>query len=173
MHATARQFVNSVREKYPWCFDNRTFDVLNVGALAVNWNNAAFFSNPQRVVGIDVLPGRGVQVVSPVHTYEHEPFDVVICTSMLEHDEHWQASLAAMQRLTRHLLLITCAGPGYAPHMTAENPVGLPDGTKVWLPHYKNLGTDDLSAHLDLASFREHHLEYRAANHDTFFYGYR
>lgn len=172
MHATLRKFVASVREQFPEHFDNRDFQVLNVGALDVNGSDRQFFSTPENVYGIDLFPGPSVDQVCAAHEFDGEPFRTVICTSMLEHDQHWQLSVPNMVRLTAPggLLLITCAGPGYAEHCTKAHPMTLADGRVLALDHYRNLGIEDLGPLL-LDHFSASDLHYAPANHDTFFWG--
>jgi hypothetical protein len=165
--------VAEVKRLHPWAFHNRDFKVLNVGALAVNWDNAAFFDHPEMVVGVDVLAGPGVQIVNKVHLLEHDPFLVTICTSMLEHDADWKASIRRMVQLTQSkgLWLITCAGPGYAEHFTKAHPSKMRDGTLRYLDHYRNISAEELGEQIGLAGFPDHELRYAKANHDTFFWG--
>lgn len=138
----------------------------------MNGDNSVFFSTPENVLGIDVFPGPGVDVICKAHQYRGGPFRTVICTSMLEHDPEWAASVANMVRMVEPhgMLLITCAGPGYLPHCTKENPVKLRDGALLALDHYRNISIDDLrpllTGHFDLSELR-----YEPANHDTFFFG--
>ena len=111
MHAAPLAFLQRIRNQHPWLF--RQARVLECGSYDINGSARVLFSDCD-YVGLDWRPGPGVDVVSLVHEYQPEqPFDVIVSTEMLEHDPHWQASLAAMAQMLAPggALLLTWASP--------------------------------------------------------------
>lgn len=175
MHKEAHRFIEGVKALYPANFDNREFVALDVGSLDINGSNDDFFSTPTNVFGIDVFAGPSVDRICQAHLFKDETlFRTVICTSMLEHDEHWQASVANMVQLTipGGLLVITCAGIGYKQHGTPKYPVTCRDGRLLANDHYRNVSIDDLRPLLE-PHFEPLHFSSTVHPGDTFFWGVR
>jgi hypothetical protein len=89
--------------------------VLEVGSLNVNGSARQFFDGPY--LGVDMQAGPGVDQVLNAHDLDHTmllgaPFDLIVCTEMLEHDSAPWLTLSAMRH---HVwpgayLLLTCRG---------------------------------------------------------------
>jgi SAM-dependent methyltransferase len=77
---------------------------------------------PREYVGVDLLPGPGVDVVCPaerlVERFGADSFEVVVSTEMLEHVADWRAVLVAMKRVLAPggVLLLTTRSPGFPYH---------------------------------------------------------
>jgi SAM-dependent methyltransferase len=75
-----------------------TRSVLEVGSLNVNGSARQFFAGDYW--GVDMRPGEGVDEVCNAHDLqdsEHSgPFEVIVCTEMLEHDDDPWSSLREM-----------------------------------------------------------------------------
>ncbi|MBL8752085.1 MAG: class I SAM-dependent methyltransferase [Planctomycetes bacterium] len=77
---------------------------------------------PREYVGVDLLPGPGVDVVCPaerlVEQFGPAAFDVVLSTEMLEHVADWRAVVSAMKRVCKPggFLLLTTRSPGFPYH---------------------------------------------------------
>lgn len=87
--------------------------ILEVGSFDVNGSVRPIFAG-YRYLGVDVRPGRGVdRVVHWSDDYRRlGPFDVVVCTEVLEHANHpWQLvdHMGAALAPGGHLIL-TCRG---------------------------------------------------------------
>jgi len=87
--------------------------VLDVGALNVNGSGRRFFSGPYW--GVDMQPGPGVDEVVNAHDLQDSenlgPFEVIVCTEMLEHDDAPWLSLTEMRAVCADgYLLLTCRG---------------------------------------------------------------
>lgn len=126
MHPEQVEYCKKIKARFPEHFKNRA--VLDVGSQDINGNNQYLFTNCS-YLGIDIGPGKNVNLISPVHLYlankeEHHPyrFDTIISTEMLEHDCYCQASLAMMYALLNPggLLLVTAAGRNRPEHGTTR-----------------------------------------------------
>lgn len=87
--------------------------VLEIGSM--NWNGSArpYFSKAARYVGVDMVAGPDVDVVSPAAKTQFKPgeFDILICLSLFEHDPEWRTSFSHnLQWIRPGGLLITCWG---------------------------------------------------------------
>src|SRR5574338_625609 len=82
-HPEQKAFCERVRNQYPSYFDGKR--VLDVGSLDVNGNNRFLYTNSEHI-GIDVGPGKNVDVVCVAHEY-NEPdgsFSAIISTECFE-----------------------------------------------------------------------------------------
>lgn len=132
MHGEAMQWVQMHAPRH-------AVSVLEVGSFNVNGEVRQFFAG--RYLGIDIKPGPGVDVVADASTYEpSELFDVVVCCEVLEHTVVWPGIVAMCGRALRPggALILTCAGPGRAPHGAAGGDVGS--------EFYANVSADELEA---------------------------
>lgn len=92
----------------------RTWAVLEVGSYDVNGTVRPLFADAGAYVGVDVVPGPGVDMVYDGLTlpYESDTFDVVVSTEMLEHCTRPWRIVAEMARVLRPggTLLLTARG---------------------------------------------------------------
>ena len=102
--------------------------VLEVGSRSVNgsvWPVIRVLG-PASYVGVDKIPGRGVNrvvdVADLVDRFGVEAFDLVVSTEMLEHVEDWRVAVRQMAAVTRlgGLVVITTRSEGFPYH---EHPV--------------------------------------------------
>ena len=82
--------------------------VLEVGSRYVNGSVRPLiekFFQPREYVGIDIEPGKFVDVVIPAEKlldyFEPESFDVVISTEVLEHVKDWRLVISNMKGVLR------------------------------------------------------------------------
>jgi len=140
MHDTVRHWLRSLFHEHPALFHGKR--VLECGSLIMHESPRALFAACD-YTGLDATAGPGVDVVGLAHKYQPpEPFDVVLCTSMLEHDPHWRQSVAHMIDMLRPggALLLTFPTPGYPEHEIQCAPGG---------GYYRNLEPGDVLALLD------------------------
>ncbi len=132
MHELQILWTNEMKTQHPECFKN--IKVLDVGSLDVNGNNRQFF-NDCEYIGIDVIKGPNVDIVSPCHEWETDQlFDTIISTSALEHDMYYGKTLIKMYELLKPggwLFICTCY----------HNLITLEDGTQALGLHWKEHGT--------------------------------
>ena len=122
--------------------------VLDVGSLDINGNNRGLFLLPFEYTGIDVAPGKNVDVVCLGHEFRGGPFDVVISTECLEHDPYYINTMANMYALLRQggLLMMTAATIGRPEHGTARTtPEDSPLTQGLWPNYYRPITLRDIS----------------------------
>jgi hypothetical protein len=118
--------------------------VLEVGARNINGSVRTLF-DAARYVGIDVMPGPGVDVVASGAEYVPDASpDVIVCCEVLEHTAAASAIVAHALSLlpAGGVLLLTAAGPERAPHSAIDG------GALRGNEHYRNIRVEDLEAWL-------------------------
>jgi len=147
MHTEQRRWCESIKREHPEYFKD-TF-VLDVGSLDVNGTNRYLFSGGL-YVGIDVIPGPGVDIISLGHDFVApcDLFDVVLSTNAFEHDPLWYKTIPAMVECLRHggLMFFSC-GYAYKEHgttRTTPQDSGTSDLGGFWADYYKNLTPQEI-----------------------------
>jgi hypothetical protein len=96
--------------------------VIEVGSYDVNGSIRPIVEalEPKEYIGIDIEAGPGVDRVCPLtDAYSRfGPFDLVVCTEVLEHVVDWKTSVLALVDLTQYggHLLVTTRSPGFPYH---------------------------------------------------------
>lgn len=98
--------------------------VLEVGSQNVNGSIRPWleFMQPQKYLGIDIEPGPGVDKILSIHdlatTYGRTPFDLVLCTEVLEHVADWRSAIRNLKAACKPggYLIITTRRPGFPRH---------------------------------------------------------
>lgn len=159
MHAEAMRFIQ-MSVPSPWLGGA----VLDIGSRNVNGSPREFLAlGGTRYVGIDKLPGKGVDVVIDAANYDGGGrFGLVVCAETLEHAPDPQAvfDCAARALIQGGLLVLTCAGPGREPH----DHDGYPMAGKT--EHYANIAPDDLMNLLE--DWEDVKVNYNPATHDCY-----
>lgn len=120
MHASVESFIHRALS----FGDVNTRDVIEVGSRDVNgsvrkWVEAM---RPARYLGIDMLPGRGVDVVMKAEElpfrYLPGSFDTLLCIETIEHVEFWRAAVMGckISLAPGGVMLFTTRGPGFPLH---------------------------------------------------------
>lgn len=154
-HTAQKVFCEYIKGKLPQYF--YFANVVDFGSLDINGCNRYLFQHCN-YVGVDIGPGRNVDVISLCHLYgEDEEFDTVISTEMLEHDRYWKESLQNMVRVLKRggLLLFTCKSEGSKEHGTINSDTESSPFTSIlpnWCQYYKNLTEEDIRSVLDVDS---------------------
>lgn len=148
-HPEQIEFCLRIARRWPHLFQNKR--VLDCGSLDINGNNRYLFQGGS-YLGIDIAAGPNVDTVVRTHDVQSGPFDVVISTECLEHDEFAALSIQRMVDLLAEggILLITCATTGRPEHGTFLHDGWASPGTRNF---YKNITPDDLVVPLS-ASFK-------------------
>lgn len=168
MHTEPFQFVTDLKTKYPSYFTSTK--VLEVGSLDINGSVRGFFNNCQ-YTGLDVGPGKGVDIVCPIHEFiQPLVYDVVISTEMLEHDRHWKESLKQMFLNLKNggILIFTCAGPTRQEHGTTRT---LPQDAPFTNDWYRNISIEDFQSILPVSFWSTMDIYYLRGQADLMFYG--
>jgi hypothetical protein len=89
---------------------------LEVGSLNVNGSVRPFFSG--EYLGVDMRPGPGVNAVVNAHDLEtglreQSPFELIVCTEMLEHDSRPWDSLAQMHAVATPYAVLLLSARGF------------------------------------------------------------
>jgi SAM-dependent methyltransferase len=175
-HPQQIAFVNSVRQLFPTYFAGKK--VLEVGSLDINGSVRQFFSGCT-YTGIDVGPGKGVDIVCEGQKYQapDQSFDVTISCECFEHNPYWAETFANMVRMTKHggLVVFTCATTGRREHGTTRtSPQDSPLTVGLNWEYYKNLTEDDFRGVFDFdANFSRYGFSVHPAAADLYFYGVR
>lgn len=115
MHTEAFDFVARYGTTEP-------VSVLDVGGRDLNGSCRNLFPNSRYTV-LDLRPGSNVDIVADAATWvPTDEFDIVVCTEVFEHTQEWPAICATAYKATRAggQFIVTCAGPGRAPHSGIE-----------------------------------------------------
>jgi hypothetical protein len=171
-HPAQKRFCKSVRYKYGEYF--RRVNVIDIGSLNINGCNHSLFSRNSTYIGVDIVKGKNVNIVSKGHEYLQTVWwkglciDTIISTEALEHDIHYKETLEWMYKALRPggLLLITCAGDGRKEHGTHDH---FPGDSPMTNDYYCNVSNQMFSEILKPDMFSVYHLEQK--NTDLQFYG--
>ncbi|MFW9871684.1 MAG: hypothetical protein ACFFG0_01190 [Candidatus Thorarchaeota archaeon] len=155
-HGTQIAWCKRVKEKYPEFFVNKR--ILDIGSLDINGNNKGLFENCD-YLGLDVIKGKNVDVVSVAHEFKTDKlFDVVLSTNTFEHDMYYKLSIRKMVELLKSGgLMFFCCSSGHREHGTTRTNPWV-SGTaqinnKKWASYYKNLTIDDISNVIDFNEY--------------------
>lgn len=173
MHQASKDFMDSVKLKYPEYFKEKY--VLDVGSQDINGNNKYLFERCD-YIGLDLGPGNNVDIVQHVadfypELYGEDPqFDTIISTNAFEHDARYQESIAHIIvsiLKPKGLFAFSCASKGTPEHGTTQHYAGHSPFTN---DYYKNLTEYDLLKIIDFDKyFSEYKIETFGA--DLRFYG--
>jgi len=99
-HQSQQDFCERVKARFPAYFTGTT--VLDCGSLDINGSNRPLFAGG-RYTGVDIAPGRNVDLVSAIHDLKlaDGAFDVIVSTECFEHDRHYADSLRNIVRMLR------------------------------------------------------------------------
>lgn len=151
-HPEQLKFVERVKQHAGSFFCKQR--VLEVGSLDLNGSVRIFFEECD-YVGVDVAPGKGVDLVCQGQLVDHPTghYDVVISCEAMEHNPYWVETTANMLRLCRPggLFILSCASHGRAEHGTTRtNPVDSPLTVGLKWDYYRNLAAADFENALPL-----------------------
>jgi trans-aconitate methyltransferase len=111
MHVEAFDFVRRFATAQPLA-------VLDLGGRDVNGTARPLFPAADYTV-VDLTPGSNVDIVGDAATWRSpDRYDLVVSTEVFEHTPDWRAICvtAHEQLLPGGRVVVTCAGPGRAPH---------------------------------------------------------
>lgn len=98
--------------------------VIDVGSHNYNGNMSivAAKMNPKEYIGVDMIPGPGVDVVclaeDLVEKFGEQSFDTVISNELMEHARNWREVISNMKRVLKPggNILLTTRGKGFKIH---------------------------------------------------------
>ncbi|GIU65913.1 class I SAM-dependent methyltransferase [Candidatus Phycosocius spiralis] len=175
-HEEQKQFCLSVKQKFPDFFRDKW--VLDIGSFDINGNNQYLFTQCG-YLGLDLLPGKNVDLVSTGHELQlpDATFDVIISTECFEHDQYYAKTITNIVRMLKPggLFLFTCATTGRPEHGTRRTtPEDAPftGAFGDWGDYYKNLEEADIRAVCDIEQFFScFEFSSQHKTHDLYFWG--
>ena len=174
-HKAQMNFLKRVRREFPQFFN--TSKVLEIGSYNINGTVRDLFKNCD-YTGIDVAPGKGVDIVCTGEKYNapENSFDHCISSECFEHNPEWVATFSNMIRMTRPqgLLIMTCATTGRVEHgtkKTAEHE-SLTSNIQDWENYYRNLTEEDFRNEFEFdILFERYWFITNIIDCDLYFYG--
>ncbi len=151
-HKAQKEWCKKIKNEYPEYFLKKR--VLDIGSLDINGNNKGLFRKCE-YIGIDVIEGKNVDVVSIAHEYKTKKlFDVILSTNSLEHDMYFKLTLKKMVNLLNPSgFMFFSAGHKFKDHGTLEKNPGDSGTTQMgdeWANYYKNFNIKDVTDSLNL-----------------------
>jgi len=145
-HREQIEWCNQIKEEYSEYFINKR--VLDIGALDINGNNRHLFKDCE-YIGLDVVKGKNVDVVSIAHEYKpDELFDVIISTNALEHDMYFKKTLKKMIELIKpNGFIFFTAAHTFKEHgtlRTTPHNSGTTQMGEEWGNYYHNIEKNDI-----------------------------
>lgn len=168
MHKEQRDFVTSVRNKFPSFFSRKM--VLEIGSLNVNGSIRDLFDGCC-YIGVDVEIGPGVDLATQGQHLKFRDglFDTVISCECFEHNPYWRETFKNMIRMSSGLVVMTCASEGRPEHGTTRTTAGESPFTAEW-NYYQNLVEEDFSF-VDFSVFDKYEFSTNEKSHDLYFWG--
>ena len=170
-HPAQLNYLEKIRRIHPEWFTH--VKVLEIGSLDINGTIRGLFDNPLEYIGVDVGPGRGVDLVENGEnlTFPNNSFDLTISCECFEHNPEWAATFENMHRMSKKAVIVTCASEGRPEHGTRNSEPESSPHTADW-DYYRNLTQADFEQAFDLGKmFSEYVFEYNPRAHDLYFYG--
>jgi SAM-dependent methyltransferase len=146
-HIEVNSFINHVINSIePFYKHSR---VLEIGSYDVNGSVRSNFKDASEYVGVDLVPGPSVDVVTKGHLYRNEAkFDIVLSVESFEHNSDWIETFDNMIKLTDDdgIVIFTCATYGRLEHGTYRtDPLSSPGTSSKEYGYYRNLGIKDFT----------------------------
>lgn len=176
-HKEQRDFCLEVKSKFIESFKSKK--VLDVGSLDINGNNRVLFEECD-YTGIDVAPGRNVDLVSLAHEFKAPDgaYDVIVSTECFEHDMYFPKTFQNIVRMLKSdgLFFFTAGGHGRGEHGTLRTDGGFssPLTSRIpgWENYYRNVDEDWVREICDVESvFKTFEFSYKPIVCDFRFWG--
>ena len=192
-HKEQKEYIDKVKQLFPEAFTK--CKVLDIGSFDVNGNEKVWFEDCD-FIGLDIGPGKGVDVVCPANEYDapDETFDTIISCECWEHNPYYKESILNAIRMLKSggFFIFTCATTGRPVHGTAtqdnidKNRLVTSQGNSAvnWITmpnvsrddwdneYYKNVTEEDIREFLDIDSvFSKYQFEVNLDHFDLYFWG--
>lgn len=176
MHDRARQFLESVAQALELMGPQPGPYGLELGAYDRNGSARDLWPDVTWT-GLDLVAGPGVDIVADARWWDPatdhrcvRPFDIVLCTELLEHVAGWGAVIDTAAQALRPggLVVITAAGPARDPHTAAGAPMPFPPPE-----HYAGIPAATLRTCLELAGFPEARVWRDSRDFDVYAMGWK
>jgi len=192
-HKEQKDYLDRVKKEHPKAFKN--IKVLDIGSFNVNGNEEPWFDDCE-FIGLDLLPGPGVDIACPANEYDapDETFDTIISCECWEHNPFYKESILNAIRMLKSggYFIWSCATTGRPVHGTAsqdeiDKAKGITSqGNKIveWktMPnvekedwdneYYKNVTEEDIRSFCDVDEiFSSYKFEVEPNHCDLYFWG--
>lgn len=192
-HKEQKDFLNRMKEKFPGAFNGKR--VLDIGSFDVNGNEKPWFDDCD-FIGLDIGPGKGVDVVCPANEYDapDQSFDTIISCECWEHNPFYRESIQNSVRMLKSggFFIFTCATTGRPVHGTKtqdsidrknlKTAQGNPANSWITMPnvsreewdneYYRNVTEEDIRGCIDVDSiFSSYQFEVEKNHCDLYFWG--
>lgn len=135
--------------------------VVEIGSYYINGSVREHFQWSSGYVGVDLIPGQGVDAVASGHEYgKGNSFDIAVSCECFEHNPYWLETFVNMIRLVKPggCVIFTCATTGRPEHGTdRSDEYSNPGGLKQGWHYYCNLTRRDFCRHLVLKNHFDFH----------------
>jgi predicted nucleic acid-binding Zn-ribbon protein len=173
-HPEQKQFFEELSRRFSSQFESAS-KILEIGSQDINGTVRDFFPNGSEYLGIDIGPGKCVDLIIPGELIQLPDnwADITISTECFEHAQNWQQVLENMIRITRPtgLVILTFAGFERTAHGTLDS---LAEWSPYTASYYKNLIPEDIYQAIQVGRyFASHAFEVNSQSHDTYFWGIR
>lgn len=173
MHWQAYSFVTSVKSAFPEHFTNSC--VAEFGSSTVNYSIKNTFENPSRYFGIDLAPGKNVDIVANAKdVFVGTDFDVTISCECFEHNPYYLETFNNMCQHTKAggLVIFTCATTGRPEHGTSRtSPEESPGSQQIGWDYYNNLTKNDFEKVEMDEIFQHYSFHINNSSNDLYFVG--
>lgn len=192
-HKEQKDYLDRIKKEHPKAFKN--CKVLDIGSFDVNGNEKPWFDNCD-FIGLDLLPGPGVDVACPANEYDAPDgtFNTIISCECWEHNPFYKESILNAIRMLKSggYFIWSCATTGRPVHGTAsqdeiDKSKGVTSqGNKIteWktMPnvakedwdneYYRNVTEEDIRSFCDVDEiFSLYKFEVEPNHHDLYFWG--
>jgi 2-polyprenyl-3-methyl-5-hydroxy-6-metoxy-1,4-benzoquinol methylase len=155
MHAEAYEYIASQ------AWRGLGVRVLEIGSLDINGSLRPLFRDALSYTGIDIVLGRGVDMVSDGATHRGH-YDLILCAEVFEHCAYWQNIIRNSYAMLNPggSLIATAAGPERAPHGRM--------GGNVGSEHYAPVNHDALCLALWASGYVREDVRYGRGEQDIY-----
>lgn len=192
-HKEQKNYLDRIKNKFPEAFKDRK--VLDIGSFDVNGNEKPWFENCD-FIGLDIGPGKGVDVVCPANEYDapDNSFDTIISCECWEHNPFYKESIINAVRMLKSggYFIFTCATTGRPVHGTKtqdkidkENHITSQGNSALnWITmpnvfrddwdseYYKNVTEEDIRNCINVDNiFSQYEFEVEINHCDLYFWG--
>jgi len=175
-HKEQRDYLDNIKKIYLEQFNNKK--VLDIGSLDINGSSRVWFENCE-YIGVDVGPGKGVDIVSEGQNLDHPDnfYDVVLSFECFEHNPYWLETFLNMYRMLKSngFFILSCATTGRQEHGTTKrSPTKSPLTIAKGWDYYKNLTENDFREKMNIDTmFEKYKFEWNNRAHDLYFHGFK
>lgn len=115
-HDQQLKFLEILSSEFLFQKSNKKLKVIEIGSYKVNQSIRKYFKGASEYIGVDLIPGPGVDYVGSgaKASFPDKYFTVSVSCECFEHNPDWVATMQNMYRMTKKsgLVIISCASRG-------------------------------------------------------------